>query len=101
MEIREILNQRNVPPSLRLVALRLVNAADQMRDAFLVVRGRVDNLENSALQVTLVDTVADLPANAPPTSMYRVRTGTVAERAAWYVGNGPSAPLTKLTPTAM
>lgn len=101
MEIREILNQRNIHPTLRLVSLRILSAADQVRDALIAVRGRVEALEDTAMRVTLVDTVADLPANAPPTSLYRVRTGTVAERTAWYVGNGPNAPLSKLTPTAL
>jgi hypothetical protein len=101
MEIREILNQRNIHPTLRLVSLRILSAADQLRDTVINLRGRVVALEEDAVKVMVVDSVADLPEHAAPTDVFRVRTGTVAERTAWYVGNGPSAPLTKLTPTAL
>ena len=65
---------------------------------------RLDTLEAAAATVatvTVVASVADLPLNASPRQWFRVSSGTVAERTAVYVGNGPNQPLTKLTPAAL
>ena len=45
--------------------------------------------------------VDELPDSAPFGALLRVRTGTVAQRATLYLGNGPNQPLTKLTPTQL
>lgn len=42
--------------------------------------------------------VDELPASAPFGALIRLQQGTVAERSALYLGNGPGQPLSKLTP---
>ena len=74
---------------------------DGAREAFLALHGRVDVIEKTAVALTMVATVADLPASASRREWFRVQTGTVAERTAIYVGNGPNLPLAKLTPSAL
>lgn len=92
---------------LQTVADRLQGIDDRLGEVdaagrALVVRvAAVEDAQQMLLAVTVVATVADLPANAGPRDWYRVTTGTVAERTAVYIGNGPNLPLTKITPTAL
>jgi hypothetical protein len=79
----------------------LSNTLDEARAVFLAVRDRVELLEGAAVSLSIVDTVADLPAEASARQLYRVASGTLAERASLYVGNGPGRPLTKVVPTAI
>jgi hypothetical protein len=45
--------------------------------------------------------VDELPAAAPFGALIRLRTGTIADRLPVYIGNGPTQPLTKLTPSPL
>lgn len=95
----------------RLVQTRvqaLSNRVHTLADRIDAQAARTDALADavqdaaaSMLILEIVATVADLPANAPVRRWYRVQSGTLAERAAIYVGNGPNLPLTKVTTTAI
>jgi hypothetical protein len=74
------------------VAHRFAALVDAGRDAVADLTGRLAPLEERLL---LLD---ELPANAPLGALIRVRgdlTGSL------YLGNGPTRPLTKLTPTLL
>lgn len=61
----------------------------------------LEDRTNAQIELLFVEAVIDLPSGAPPRTWYRVQTGTVAERATIYVGNGVDRPLSKLTPTSL
>lgn len=79
----------------------------RIRRAFAVNNRRISRLADrvgvveDAPLVTFLESVADLPDHAAPREWFRVTTGTVSERASIYIGNGPNAPITKITPTAL
>ena len=80
---------------------RAAELIQTLRNRIITAEEQTVALTSVALRLIIVDSVADLPANASPREWFRVRTGTIAERSVIYVGNGPTAPLTKITPTAL
>lgn len=61
---------------------------------------RVRALEQApTVTLELVATIGALPAEAGPRELFRVTSGTLADRSAIFVGNGPGRPLRRV-PTA-
>jgi hypothetical protein len=95
-DLTDLLKRRRSPTPTELIRV-LAQIADRLER----YEQLFDIVQENAVRMTLVATVADLPANAPPRQLFRVTSGTVAERTAIYVGNGPSQPLSKLVPVAL
>lgn len=89
VEVRQALQRGVVRPE---DWSRLVLAVERVAERLARHENRLDNLSDRLL---LVD---ELPANAPYGALLRLRAGTLADRAALYLGNGAGQPLTKLTP---
>lgn len=73
----------------------LERGSDEVRERLSALDDRLGPIESRLL---IVDA---LPASAPFGALIRLRTGTLAERSALYLGNGPTQPLSKLTPTPL
>ena len=101
-ELERDLAARPNEPTKVADLLRVVRAQAQAfeeivkhRDTLAETVGFVNALQQRLL---LVD---ELPADAPFGALIRLRTGTGAQRAALYLGNGPSQPISKLVPVAV
>ncbi len=90
-EFAELLHSKNPKPA------EVAAAVGQIADRLQRYEQYFDVIQANALRIELVDSVAALPANASPRQWFRVASGTLAERASVYVGNGPTLPLSKLT----
>jgi hypothetical protein len=88
-DLTDLLKRRRSPTPTELIRV-LAQIAD-----------RLERYEENAVRLDVVANVGDLPANAGPRQFFRVATGTVADRTALYVGNGPNLPLSKLVPVAL
>lgn len=100
--LREELQRDPDEPVTNATLLRAFRTVFQLAD--LVERHRatlVDTVQTVNQLETRLLLVDELPASAPYGALIRLRTGTLAERASLYLGNGQNQPLSRLTPTPL
>lgn len=101
-ELASELEQRGSRPVTTGDLIRALYAIDQAFEEIEKNRGAIADTVAfvNQLQERLV-IVDELPLEAPLGALIRRRTGTVAQRAALYTGNGQGQPLARLVPVPL